>query len=109
MLRDISGQAVAAGLLAAFVGSAGSFAVIIAGLTAAGATSVEAASGLMALSVAMGLGGVISSAWLRQPVSWAWSTPGAALLATSAALEEASRQRSGPSSSPAHSSLSQGW
>lgn len=87
MLRDISGQAVAAGLLAAFVGSAGSFAVIIAGLTAAGATSVEAASGLMALSVAMGLGGVISSAWLRQPVSWAWSTPGAALLATSAALE----------------------
>lgn len=87
MLRDISGQAVAAGLLAAFVGSAGSFAVIIAGLTAAGANPAQAASGLMALSVAMGLGGVICSAWFRQPVSWAWSTPGAALLATSSALD----------------------
>lgn len=41
----------------------------------------------MALSVAMGLGGMICSAWFRQPVSWAWSTPGAALLATSAALD----------------------
>ncbi|WP_417517257.1 benzoate/H(+) symporter BenE family transporter [Minwuia sp.] len=87
MLKDISGQAVGAGLLAAVVGFASSFAVIIAGLTAVGASSVEAASGLMALSLAMGLPGILFSAWLRQPVSIAWSTPGGALLATSAALD----------------------
>jgi len=86
MLRDISFQAVGAGLLAAFVGFASSFAVIIAGLTAVGANTAEAASGLMALSMAMGLSGVLFSIWLKQPVSIAWSTPGGALLATSAAL-----------------------
>lgn len=87
MLRDISGQAVGAGLLAAVVGFASSFAVVIAGLTAVGATTAEAASGLMALSLAMGVSGILFSAWLKQPVSIAWSTPGGALLATSAALD----------------------
>lgn len=87
MWRDISGQAIGAGFLAAFVGSAGSFAVIIAGLTAVGASSAEAASGLMALSVTMGLSAIIFCAWYRHPISIAWSTPGGALLATSAALD----------------------
>ena len=80
-------QAVAAGLLAAFVGFASSFAVVLQGLIAVGATRTEAASGLMALAVAMGSCGVIASLWRRQPISCAWSTPGAALLATSGAPE----------------------
>jgi benzoate membrane transport protein len=75
---------VTAGLLAGFVGFASSFAVIIAGLSAVGASQAQAASGLMALSVAMGLGGILLSLRTRQPISVAWSTPGAALLATSA-------------------------
>ena len=78
-------QAVSAGLLAAFVGSASSFAVVLQGLIAVGATRAEAASGLMALAIAMGAAGAILSLWRRQPISCAWSTPGAALLATSGA------------------------
>ncbi len=87
MLRSFSPQALAAGLLTSFVGFASSFAVIIQGLTAVGASRVEAASGLMALSIAMGLCAILLSLKTRMPISIAWSTPGAALLATSGALE----------------------
>ena len=80
-------QAIAAGLLAAFVGFASSFAVVLQGLMAVGATRGQAASGLMALAIAMGLSGVVLSLWRRQPISAAWSTPGAALLATSGTPE----------------------
>ena len=80
-------QAVSAGLLAAFVGFASSFAVVVAGLVAVGASPAEAASGLMALSLAMGLCAVLLSLRKKQPISIAWSTPGAALLATSGAPE----------------------
>lgn len=78
---------VAAGLLAAFVGFASSFAVVLAGYAAVGATPAEAASGLMAASIAMGLGGMVLSLATRMPVSIAWSTPGSALLAASAVPE----------------------
>jgi benzoate membrane transport protein len=77
-------QAVSAGLLAGFVGFASSFAVVLQGLVAVGASPAQAASGLMALSVAMGLAGILLSLRLRLPVSVAWSTPGAALLAGTA-------------------------
>jgi benzoate membrane transport protein len=80
-------QAAGAGLLAAFVGFASSFAVVLQGLIGIGASQAEAASGLMALSIAMGLCGVYLSLRSRLPVSIAWSTPGAALLATTGALE----------------------
>ena len=73
---------VAAGIVTAFVGFASSFAVIINGLTAVGATQQQAASGLMALSIAMGVCGILLSLRRRMPISVAWSTPGAALLAT---------------------------
>jgi benzoate membrane transport protein len=87
MRGSVSFQAVSAGLLSAFVGIASSFAVIVQGLKGAGASSAEAASGLMALSIAMGLCGVFLSIRTRMPISVAWSTPGAALLATSASME----------------------
>ena len=87
-MRDaISLPAVSAGLLSAFVGVASSFAVIVQGLRAVGATQAEAASGLMALSLAMGRCGILLSLRTRMPISVAWSTPGAALLATSAHVE----------------------
>jgi benzoate membrane transport protein len=78
-------QPVSAGLVAAFVGYASSFAVILKGLTAVGASDAEAASGLMALSIAMGAAGIALSLWTRMPISAAWSTPGAALLASTGA------------------------
>lgn len=87
MLRDFSPQALLMGILVAFTGFASSFAVVLEGLRAAGATAAQAESGLLALSVAMGLGGIFLSVWTRLPVSVAWSTPGAALLVASAPLE----------------------
>lgn len=80
-----SASAISAGLLASFVGFSSTFAVILHGLEAVGASRAEAASGLMAVTIAMGLGSVILSLSTRMPVMVAWSTPGAALLATSAA------------------------
>ncbi len=82
-MKGLSGQAIGAGLLAAFVGFASTFTVIVRGLTAVGATQAQAASGLMTVSVLMGVVGVALSLRTRQPISVAWSTPGAALLVTS--------------------------
>ena len=83
MARDFSLQALFMGLLTAFVGFASSIAVVLHGLTGVGATEAQAASGLMALSIAMGLCAIVLSVTTRLPVSIAWSTPGAALLASS--------------------------
>ncbi|MGA8256990.1 MAG: benzoate/H(+) symporter BenE family transporter [Nocardioides sp.] len=77
----LSGQAVVAGIVAAIVGFTSSFAVVLAGLTGVGASASEAASGLLVLSLTMGLGSIVFSWRGRIPVTLAWSTPGAALLA----------------------------
>lgn len=86
-LDAFSWRAASAGVLSAFVGFAGSFAIVIQGLTAAGASPAESASALMVLSVAMGVCGIVLSLRSRMPISVAWSTPGAALLASSESLE----------------------
>lgn len=87
MIRDISASAVTMGLLASFAGFAGSFAVVLQGLDAVGASEAQAASGLMVLSIAMGLCGILLSSFSKIPVSVAWSTPGAALLAATGMVE----------------------
>lgn len=87
MLKDVSLQSLFMGCLTAFVGFASSFAVVLQGLKGVGATDYEAASGLMALSVSMGLCAIVLSLWTRLPISIAWSTPGAALLATAGVPE----------------------
>jgi len=87
VFSSFSWQAASAGVLSAFVGFAGSFAIIIQGLTGVGASPAQAASGLMALSVAMGVCGIFLSIKYKMPISAAWSTPGAALLATSGTLD----------------------
>jgi benzoate membrane transport protein len=78
-------RASTAGLIAAFVGFSSAFAIVLEGLTRVGATRTEAASGLMALCISMGACAVLLSFRRRIPISIAWSTPGAALLADSAA------------------------
>ncbi len=87
MSQSFPVQASAAGVLSAVVGFSSSFAVVIAGLSAVGAGQAEAASGLMALSIAMGACAIFLSLRSRMPISVAWSTPGAALLATSGTLD----------------------
>jgi benzoate membrane transport protein len=75
-------QPITLGLLAAFVGFASSFAVVLAGFSAVGATAEQAASGLVVLCLLMGVLGLGFSVVWRMPISIAWSTPGAALLVT---------------------------
>lgn len=87
MLKDLSAQSFVMGVLTAFVGFASSFAVVLHGLKVVGATDAQSGSGLMVLSVAMGLCGILLSLRTRMPISVAWSTPGAAFLATSGPLE----------------------
>ena len=79
---DLSLQATGAGILAAFVGFGSSFAVILRGVTAAGASPAQAASGLLALCVVTGICGILLSLRTRMPIIVAWTTPGAALLAS---------------------------
>ena len=50
-----------------------------------GATDAQASSGLFALCLAVGLICIILSFWLKIPISFAWSTPGAALLISAGA------------------------
>lgn len=74
-------QPVLAGVVTAVVGFAGAFTVVLTGLRAVGADSGQAASGLLAVSVASGIVAVVLGLRTRMPVGIAWSTPGAALLA----------------------------
>ncbi|MFB9715455.1 benzoate/H(+) symporter BenE family transporter [Arthrobacter methylotrophus] len=67
--------------MTALVGFTSSFAVVLAGLKAVGATQEQAASGLFSFTLTFGLGVLWLSWRSRLPVTLAWSTPGAALLA----------------------------
>ncbi|QVI28494.1 benzoate/H(+) symporter BenE family transporter [Mycolicibacterium neoaurum] len=77
---------VSAGVVCALVGFTSSFAVVLAGLRAAGANSDQAASGLTALSLAMGVSSILLAWKFRMPITSAWSTPGAALLISTGAV-----------------------
>ncbi len=85
-MNDVNPQSVFTGLLAAFVGFASSFAVVLQGLRSVGATDAQATSGLMIAAISMGLCSIILSLKTKMPVGVAWSTPGAALLASSASF-----------------------
>ena len=71
---------ITAGIVASITGFASSFVLLIAGLRAVGATEAEAASGLLVLCVFQGALAIGMSLRFRLPLSFAWSTPGAALL-----------------------------
>ncbi|GAA1700733.1 benzoate/H(+) symporter BenE family transporter [Microcella alkalica] len=73
-------QPILAGVIGAVTGFASSFALVIAGLLAVGATPAEAASGLLALCLGQAFVAIALSWRYRLPLSFAWSTPGAALL-----------------------------
>lgn len=80
MREEVTGRAVAAGVSAAVLGYASSVAVVVAGLSAVGASSGQVGSALVAVGVVMGVTSVLLSARTRVPVSVVWSTPGLALL-----------------------------
>ena len=79
-------QPIVAGLITATVGFTSSFAVVLAGLHAVGASDKQAASGLLVLCLTMGGAAVLLGLRYRMPISIAWSTPGAALLVSTGLL-----------------------
>lgn len=64
------------------MGFTSSYVVVLTGLRSVGASPAEAASGLVAVCLAQALVTLWLSRRHRMPITVAWSTPGAALLAT---------------------------
>ena len=85
LLRDLSLSAASAGFVAVLVGFTSSVAIVFQAALALGATPAQISSWMWALGLGMGLGSLLPSLWLRKPVMVAWSTPGAAVLATAGA------------------------
>ncbi len=69
-----------AGFTAVLVGYTSSVVIIMQAATAAGATSSQIESWLLALGVVMGVTSILFSWHYKKPVLTAWSTPGAAML-----------------------------
>lgn len=83
--RDLSLSAVVSGFVAVLVGFTSSAVIVFEAARAAGATPAQTASWMWALGLGMGLTTLFLSLRYRVPILTAWSTPGAALLITSAA------------------------
>jgi benzoate membrane transport protein len=75
-------QPIFAGALAAVVGYASTFTLILTGLQASGATSAQASSGLIAVVALVAIFSMALSWRTRLPIFISWSTPGAAFLLT---------------------------
>lgn len=80
-------QQISAGLGIAIVGYTSSFAVVLTGLRAVGASPAQATSGLLILCVTLGAATLLLTRRHRIPITIAWSTPGAAVLASSGAMQ----------------------
>ncbi|GAC35266.1 benzoate/H(+) symporter BenE family transporter [Paraglaciecola polaris] len=85
LFKDMSLSAVSAGFIAVLVGFASAVAIVFQAAQAAGATHEMIVSWVWALGVGMGLGCFGLSWYYKRPIIIVWSTPGAALLATSLA------------------------
>ncbi|HSW93209.1 MAG TPA: benzoate/H(+) symporter BenE family transporter [Gammaproteobacteria bacterium] len=92
MRNPFSVSHITAGFVAVLVGYASSIILVLQAASAAGATTNEIGSWLLALGIGTSVTSIGLSLYYRMPVLIAWSTPGAALLVTSlsgATLSEA--------------------
>jgi len=80
--KDLSWSTFTAGFVAVLVGFTSSIAIVFQAAQAFGATQEMLASWVWAISIGMGLTTAIPSLMIRKPVMVAWSTPGAAVLAS---------------------------
>ena len=80
--KDVTLGAFTAGFVAVLVGFTSSVAIVFQAALAFNATPELISSWMWALGLGMGLCSVVPSLILRKPVMVAWSTPGAAVLAT---------------------------
>ena len=83
--RDLNLSAATAGFVAVLVGFTSSVAIVFQAAQAFGATPELISSWMWALGLGMGLCSAVPSLILKKPVMVAWSTPGAAVLATAGA------------------------
>lgn len=83
--KDLSLSAFVAGFVAVLVGFTSSVAIVFQAAQSFGATPAQITSWIWALGLGMGLCSLVPSLVLRKPVMVAWSTPGAAVLATAGA------------------------
>jgi benzoate membrane transport protein len=83
--KDVSVSSATAGFVAVLVGFTSSVAIVFQAAQAFGATPAIIASWMWALGLGMGMCSLLPSLWWRKPVMVAWSTPGAAVLATAGA------------------------
>jgi benzoate membrane transport protein len=82
--RDTSPSTITAGFVAMLVGYTSSVAIVFSAARAFGANDAEVTSWVWAVSIGMGLITIGLSLRWRIPTMVAWSTPGAAVLATAA-------------------------
>ncbi|MET0311989.1 MAG: benzoate/H(+) symporter BenE family transporter, partial [Burkholderiaceae bacterium] len=80
--KDLSLSAFTAGFVAVLVGFTSSVAIVFQAAQSFRATPEQITSWMWALGLGMGLCSALPSLVLRKPVMVAWSTPGAAVLAT---------------------------
>ena len=80
--KDLTLGAFTAGFVAVLVGFTSSVAIIFQAALAFNATPAQIASWMWALGIGMGLCTVLPSLYYKKPIMVAWSTPGAAVLAT---------------------------
>lgn len=85
LVQDFSISAVIAGFVSVLVGYSSAAVIVFQAAQALGATEVEIGSWMWALGLGLGLTTILLSLRYRAPVVTAWSTPGAAMLITSAA------------------------
>jgi len=83
--KDLSPSAFTAGFVAVLVGFTSSVAIVFQAALAFGATPAQITSWMWALGLGMGFCTLVPSLLLKKPVMVAWSTPGAAVLATAGA------------------------
>ncbi|MBB6579696.1 benzoate membrane transport protein [Comamonas odontotermitis] len=84
--KDLSVSALVAGFVTVLVGLTSSIAVVFQAAQSFGATPAQLSSWVWALGIGVGLCCWLPSMWWRKPVVVAWSTPGAAVLATAGAM-----------------------
>lgn len=82
VLRDFSLSTITAGFVASLVGLTSSIAIVFSAARALGADDAMLTSWVWAICIGMGVMSIAPSLYLRMPVMIAYSTPGAAIIAT---------------------------
>jgi benzoate membrane transport protein len=82
---DFSVSAMMAGFIAVAISYAGPLVVVLQAAKSVHMNDLQISSWIWAISIGSGLSAILLNLWFKAPIITAWSTPGAALLATSMA------------------------